>query len=255
MVTGFIYSENIEDNIRIEDMSGSKRMDEANKKIVVPLLRELGFKGSYPNFSRVIDDQIDSIFFQHHRYTGSLCVNIEKSPVNEKYTLTMDNVQAFMRLGSHLKTTITDHWFVYNPNAVDLNYEKSGEETFGTIYRDSKEGTRFELIANDIKELCETFLINWFEETRGKWVEDLSEDPNPFYNAAEELFENGEFEKAIENYTKAIEIKPDDPAFYLKRGLSYQNISNFSESDKDYEVALKLFPMFEFEIQRYKELR
>ena len=51
---------------------------------------------------------------------------------------------------------------------------------------------------------------------------------------------NGEYEKAIENFNLAIKINPDDPQLYHLRGLSYEKMNNFDKAIDDYNVAIKL---------------
>jgi hypothetical protein len=44
------------------------------KKIVVPGLRERGFKGSFPHFRRISEKKIDLITFQFDRYGGGFVI-------------------------------------------------------------------------------------------------------------------------------------------------------------------------------------
>ena len=46
-------------------------MIKALKKLVVPYLREHGFKGSFPHFRRQNEENIDLVTFQFNRYGGS----------------------------------------------------------------------------------------------------------------------------------------------------------------------------------------
>ncbi|MFE1245755.1 DUF4304 domain-containing protein [Fictibacillus sp. NPDC058756] len=52
------------------------------KSILIPLLREKGFKGTFPHFRRRLDTRIDlfSIFFD--KYGGGFIVEIGASPIN-----------------------------------------------------------------------------------------------------------------------------------------------------------------------------
>ncbi|WP_144697743.1 DUF4304 domain-containing protein [Fictibacillus phosphorivorans] len=45
-------------------------MDAALKQVVIPILREQGFKGSLPHFRRVNKKNIDLITFQFNRWGG-----------------------------------------------------------------------------------------------------------------------------------------------------------------------------------------
>jgi tetratricopeptide (TPR) repeat protein len=62
------------------------------------------------------------------------------------------------------------------------------------------------------------------------------------YNVAEIFFQAGQIEKAIEYYTLATKIKPDWSLPYLKIGFAYINKSNFEEAIKNFEKFLELSP-------------
>ena len=51
-----------------------------------------------------------------------------------------------------------------------------------------------------------------------------------------------QFNKAIEFYKKAIELKPDDEKAYLNRGVSFDNISQYDKAIADYNKAIELNP-------------
>ncbi len=55
-----------------------KNMDLAIKHIVVPILREQRFKGSFPHFRRKNENNIDLITFQFNRWGGSFVVELAK---------------------------------------------------------------------------------------------------------------------------------------------------------------------------------
>ena len=66
----------------LERMASNDReaMDAALKELVVPVLREKGFKGSLPHFRRVKPDAIDLITFQFDKWGGGFVVEISKCP-------------------------------------------------------------------------------------------------------------------------------------------------------------------------------
>jgi Flp pilus assembly protein TadD len=58
---------------------------------------------------------------------------------------------------------------------------------------------------------------------------------------AEEYFEQGianakkgEYDRAIENYNKAIELKPDDAEAYYNRGIAYKNKGEYDRTIENY---------------------
>jgi Domain of unknown function (DUF4304) len=61
---------------------GRNEMIKALILIVIPLLREKGFKGSFPHFRRVLETRIDLISFFFDKYGGGFIVEIGASPVN-----------------------------------------------------------------------------------------------------------------------------------------------------------------------------
>jgi hypothetical protein len=50
------------------------------KKIVIPRLSELGFKGSFPHFYRKTEERADLLMFQFSMWGGVLYVEISKCP-------------------------------------------------------------------------------------------------------------------------------------------------------------------------------
>ena len=57
--------------------------------------------------------------------------------------------------------------------------------------------------------------------------------------------ENGkDYQGAIEDYTKAIELKPDFAEAYINRGISRRNLSDYKGAIEDYTKAIELRPDF-----------
>lgn len=99
-----------------------KLMDTALKEAVIPILREQGFKGSFPHFRRVNETNIDLITFQFNKWGGSFVVELatctkegttmswgEKIPPNK---VTAHHINERFRLGA---TSLEDEgiWFSY----------------------------------------------------------------------------------------------------------------------------------------------
>ena len=60
-------------------MSESRNlMIQSLKEIVVPILREQGFKGSFPHFRRSLNDRIDLLSFQFDKWGGGFLIEISK---------------------------------------------------------------------------------------------------------------------------------------------------------------------------------
>jgi hypothetical protein len=56
-------------------------MDSALKKHVLPVLRSVGFKGSYPHLRRTNPDGIDLISFQFDKWGGAFVIEIARGPL------------------------------------------------------------------------------------------------------------------------------------------------------------------------------
>jgi hypothetical protein len=58
------------------DNSSRKKMIKHLSEIVIPVLREKGFKGSFPHFRRITNDRINLLTFQFDRYGGGFVIEI-----------------------------------------------------------------------------------------------------------------------------------------------------------------------------------
>jgi Domain of unknown function (DUF4304) len=58
-----------------------KMMDSALKKVVIPVLRKQGFKGSFPHFRRMNEINIDLITFQFNRWGSSFVIELATCPL------------------------------------------------------------------------------------------------------------------------------------------------------------------------------
>ncbi len=105
-------------------------MDDALRRVLVPVLRERGFTGSLPHFRRRASDTISLLSVQHHSSSGSFVVEIAAcSPSGHQTswgkTLEPSRVRAIdinaprSRLGSAHFPARGDHWFVYGPRSYE----------------------------------------------------------------------------------------------------------------------------------------
>ena len=67
-------------------------------------------------------------------------------------------------------------------------------------------------------------------------------DNSFYFNRAFEKGENGDHYGAISDYTKAIEIDPNDSTAYYNRGLAKHNLKDYYGAISDYTKAIKLDP-------------
>lgn len=52
----------------------------------------------------------------------------------------------------------------------------------------------------------------------------------------------GDFENAIVDYTKSLELNPSNAAAYNNRGFAYRKLGRYDEAIADYTVSLELAP-------------
>ncbi|MGE6451501.1 DUF4304 domain-containing protein [Shewanella baltica] len=98
-----------------------KQVETELKRLVVPTLREMGFKGSFPNFYRCAGEFVSLLNFQFYSSGGSLCINISfadpaRENVNfrketEPKKLTISQTTERARLGATSQKG--DYWFSF----------------------------------------------------------------------------------------------------------------------------------------------
>ena len=75
----------------------------------------------------------------------------------------------------------------------------------------------------------------------------IDQDPSyviAYHSRGEAYRELGELDKAVEDYTKAIELSPDFILAYFNRGEINQDKDNFEEAIKDFDKAISLNPEY-----------
>lgn len=70
----------------------------------------------------------------------------------------------------------------------------------------------------------------------------LTEDARKFVIRAEAYTSEGDFEKAILEYKKAISIQPFFPAIYKALALNYAKLKNYKQAIKNMQIYLELYP-------------
>lgn len=116
-------------------MSGSGKMIQVLKELVVPMLRMQGFKGSFPHFRRNKIDSMHLLTFQFDKWGGGFAVELaccsaegvtmywgEKVPANK---VTVHHVNTRYRLGA--RDINSDHWFRYD-EAESNQYKSAVDE-------------------------------------------------------------------------------------------------------------------------------
>ncbi len=67
-------------------------------------------------------------------------------------------------------------------------------------------------------------------------------DFSTFQKRGDGNFVKGEYDQAVVNYTKAIELKPNEPSIYLSRGLIYYNRKFYELAVADYGKVIEINP-------------
>ena len=103
-----------------------KEMVKSLSEIVIPVLRQKGFKGSFPHFRRLTTDRINLLTFQFDRSGGGFVIEITNCQPNgfstswgtkiEPNKLTAHDLFFRKRIQSNMDTTssLTDDWFRYD---------------------------------------------------------------------------------------------------------------------------------------------
>jgi hypothetical protein len=106
--------------------AGRDEMIKNLNEIVVPALRQLDFKGSFPHFRRQTTDRINLLTFQFDRHGGGFVIEIANCKSTEYKTaldrpippnkLTAHDFYIRKRIQSNMKTpdSSTNDWFRYD---------------------------------------------------------------------------------------------------------------------------------------------
>jgi hypothetical protein len=109
------------------------RMIQSLKQHVVPVLRNKGFKGSFPHVRRFGKDRIDLLMFQFDKWGGGFVVEISQCgsegipwgdtvvPPN-KTTVPYTKAMSRYRLGAKDKNR--DYWFRYESTSSDTRFDE-----------------------------------------------------------------------------------------------------------------------------------
>jgi tetratricopeptide (TPR) repeat protein len=65
-------------------------------------------------------------------------------------------------------------------------------------------------------------------------------DAAAYFNRGNVYFDKGQYDQAISDYTKALEIDPKMVAAYVSRGLAYKIKGQYEQGDSDFNKARDL---------------
>ena len=69
-----------------------------------------------------------------------------------------------------------------------------------------------------------------------------SKDGTEYFSIAEKNIENKQFDQAVINYTKAININPSNSDYLVSRGIAYSDIGDYYKAITDFTRALEIKP-------------
>jgi len=73
---------------------------------------------------------------------------------------------------------------------------------------------------------------------------DMKEDPTLYYNRGVAYMNKGDNENAVKDFTKALDMQPSNISALNNRALIYRNSGKYDESIADYSAVLKIKPDF-----------
>jgi tetratricopeptide (TPR) repeat protein len=89
--------------------------------------------------------------------------------------------------------------------------------------------------------------IDAFKNSMAVWSDVIKKYPEcymAYNNRGLEYYYNGSLDKAIDDYTKVIEIKPNFPPIYNNRGIVYNDMGDYKSAVNDFTNAIKLNPKY-----------
>lgn len=132
------------------------------------------------------------------------------------------------------------------------------------IKENCKEGILREL--ENISRITEANMFPDFEGFARQHAHDkliIKANLEDYMRRAQESYQRREYEEAVKNYDKAIELNPKDATIYRRRGFARLNLDRYEEAMKDFNKAIHLNPMdavtyrgrgfAETNLKRYKE--
>ncbi|UPO91038.1 DUF4304 domain-containing protein [Niallia sp. Man26] len=119
-----------------------KKMDNALKQVVIPVLREQGFKGSLTHFRRMNENNIDLLTFEFNKWGGSFTVAVgicpkegvtwegEKIPLNK---INVYDVEDRLKLGNKTFADGNTIVFDYENAKTEEDYKRVAEEVLSLL--------------------------------------------------------------------------------------------------------------------------
>lgn len=111
-----------------------EKMQQALKRCIIPILREQGFKGSFPHFRRADEQNIDLLTFQFNRWGGSFVVEVASCPLEGMTMSWGEKIPANKVNAHHVNERFRLGAKSLEEEGIWFDYEKaSSEEEFDEI--------------------------------------------------------------------------------------------------------------------------
>ncbi len=98
---------------------------------------------------------------------------------------------------------------------------------------------------HNVDEACRLYAVDDFV-VWGKSDEEIEALNNSnhrlFYNRGLAYRDKGDYDRAIENYDKALRINPEDANAYYSRGGAYHGKGDYDQAIQDYDEAIRINP-------------
>lgn len=135
------------------------RMVETLKEYVVPVLRERGFKGSFPHFRRSTDKDVHLLTFQFDKWGGAFTIEIAACPPEGVTT----------SWGKHIPAHEVRAWDINPPHRPRLGPEKADQ-----WFRFDKRGLVFR---RDPYERAALQVLPYLEQAEDWWNRETTSTP------------------------------------------------------------------------------
>ena len=111
-----------------------------------------------------------------------------------------------------------------------------GDDVFNSIFNDARaaDSANTGTVSPAIPDLPES--------SRSSSGSDLDEATRGYYNRGNSYSRQGQYQQAIEDYDKAIELDPNDGRAYYNRGNSYSRQGQYQQAIDDYDKVIELDP-------------
>lgn len=153
-------------------MTNTADMSSALKTYCVPILREMGLKGSFPNFYRDVDGFVSLVNFQFHARSEKFCINLGFADPERRNVV--DDCKYFAP--NKLRVSMTGTLYrngAYLPDRWRVGQQPIGDKFFSDSwfsYADGQNGDDREAQAVDPSQLARHCAALLMQEAEDWWT-------------------------------------------------------------------------------------